>query len=419
MIGALALLEQIQDLVPCLSCNADALETFCPRLRVGTTTSLSDEPVSNALKQKLYKDLATCAVDWVICPDDSSAIAAMVGAGIIDLIMVRVEDAPFIVRPSKSLRVCGTFSGIQRPWHLFGPRRESAGDVVRKTPKKLGIPSDLFGSLMACVLQDLDVFGWASDPPELVPLKSLVDGFRALNMLGAADVVLWACSELELAAAHSVCAQITNPFEVPWKSHVFLCTRETVFAKSAAIRHFFAYTNNLIKEMTSKSERGALEEYLMDTYSLTAAEVKRFLDEHQLMCNQEVDYLSISLPIQYLRRLRLLTEDTSQQPWQLRLADGVEMSGGPSPTSDTRNGCPEDDLAVYEECYSQQHDGEEKFRNPKVPAGKCAPGNAKKHCLSDGDDLDEGGHKPPSSSRALQLMPGARTFGDTLYDNIL
>mmetsp|Transcript_77904 Transcript_77904/g.252616 ORF Transcript_77904/g.252616 Transcript_77904/m.252616 type:complete len:457 (+) Transcript_77904:74-1444(+) len=398
--GACRVLDNVRETMKCLNCDNSALETYRPRFRVGTTTTFADEPVSGALKQKLYKNLESCAVDWVICPDDGSAIMAMLNVGIIDMVMARIEDAVMLTRWSKSLRVCGMFDCSPHLWRLLVPRKGRAQPIKPLKIKTLGVPEHLAGSMMTCLLQDWDLFGWLDDPPEIVVMRSLVEGLREMNTRSSVQALLWECSDSESSTIQNVCTEVMEPFLAPWKSHAFVCTRETVFAKSSAIRQFFDFTNNLVQDMRANEvDRVKLEAYIMNTYGVSRADVRRWIEESPMHCTADVDYITVSRPLQYLRRLQVIPTEKDPSP-TLRLASCVRLLGAPVARPPPNSG----------RAAARALPG----AGPSAPSSaKKAPPRPDAGCDFTNDicETDEGPRSTLSSSQEVRLMPSSVAKG--------
>jgi len=362
----------VKDTLHCLYCADDALNSLRPRFRVGTTAGVQDEPIAGALKRKLFADMEACAVDWVVCPHDGSAVAAMLNAGLIDIVMVPSEEAIMLVTSCKSLRVCGNFAGPRRTWRFFTlPGNQS---LLRKGQlRRIGVPANLCASIVACLLSDWGLLGHGDRSPEIVILGSLVEGLHSIARASSRTIqgLIWECKAEELQAAKTVCVEALAPVQVPWLSHAFICGREALFTKASTIKQFFSFTNDLCADMLS-TDLQTTHAYMAQHYGFTPEDIAMWISgQATWTCTSEVDWHTMTRPVDYLRRLHMLEDESS--PMRC-VASSCRILGGP-------------------------------LAEPRRPPAERESSAVSATVWEGADEFDEGKAASLSTSRSLRLFP--------------
>lgn len=275
------------------------------RLRVGSVPGIRDEPVNAALKQKMYdQDSENVLVEWVQCPDCLEAMGAMLSAGLVDVALAFTEDAMVHLSSSRALQVCGTFSAAPRRWRVLVPHAtfESTADL---RGRRVGIPVGVGAKLMMSAVED--ELGWASGPPTAVPqgsfrvaLGSMIEGNGSIQGL------FWECNVEEgfIPIACETLCEVT----MPWPSHVFIASRETVRAKLGTIKQFIRMTGGLCKQMKAQRHSTMLH-YMMMHYSLCEEDANRWLNDVIWNCALDIDETTFSRPFTCLRKLEMVPHD--------------------------------------------------------------------------------------------------------------
>lgn len=315
--------RDVKSTLQCISgCSDESLEALRPRFRVGTTAGLQDEPISGALKQKLYLDMEACAVDWVVCPHDANAVAAMLNAGLVDLAMLPSTEAMFLVLGCRSLRICGHFAGPRRLWRVFclgGTQRIKGGGI-----RRLGVPEGVSASVLAALVQDKGCFGLSDTIPETIALPSFMEALSWVTA-GRVQAVLWDCTSSERQTALTLCDEPMAPVRPPGFSHCFVCGREALASKSATIRQFYSFTNDLCAELRAE---GLHKAYMAQLYNFTDVDLEAWLEDPVWTCTSIIDWTTVMQPVDYLARINRLEEDFSLHR---HLAPGCRVIGGPAP----------------------------------------------------------------------------------------
>lgn len=230
----------------------------------------------------------------------------------------------FLVMSCKSLRVCGTFAGPRRSWRLFtlpGHRNRQTGF------RRLGVPTGLCASTVACMLQDRGCFNWSEHPPEIIILSTFEEAIAAISANKSVQAFFWECTAVELLAARTICMEAMAPVQAPWLSHVFVCGREALFTKAATMKHFFQYTTDLCADMLT-TDVEETRSYMHSHYGFTDEDCKAWLQDASWACTPDIDWCTVTRPAEYLTRLNLVDCHFSAGT---HLAPGHRVLGGPAP----------------------------------------------------------------------------------------
>mmetsp|Transcript_49701 Transcript_49701/g.153626 ORF Transcript_49701/g.153626 Transcript_49701/m.153626 type:complete len:415 (+) Transcript_49701:115-1359(+) len=299
-----------------------------PRVRVGTTPGFRDEPVNVSLKFKRYEQMPNAQVEWVQCPGDLDAVTAMLNAGLVDVAMMFSEDAVLQAATWGSLRVCGMLSGRPRRWSIIVPSGFCRG------PVKLGrcniaIPPGLGGKLMTAIMQECSAC-W--ECPTCIEHTTFVDALCSLIKRCAVKAVLWDITAQEqstmTATFQGVC-ETAHEMLMPWPSHLFLASRETLRAKLETIRSFLSFSNLLSEQLRAKVHRESLD-YFWERYDLYQEEVECWLQAAGWGFCPDVDAAAVEGPLACLEQLQLLPPGRGAREPARCLAPGARLLGRPA-----------------------------------------------------------------------------------------
>mmetsp|Transcript_44868 Transcript_44868/g.97769 ORF Transcript_44868/g.97769 Transcript_44868/m.97769 type:complete len:456 (-) Transcript_44868:36-1403(-) len=311
-----------------------------PRLRIGTTPGLRDEPVNVALARKRYDAMSTAMVEWVQCPTDLDAVTAMMKVGLVDIAMMHAEEAVWQTTLYNSLRVCGCFNGVPRRWILLVPHGVDARPECLRWCR-LGIPCGLTGKLMSSILEGaLDL---SSAPPLKVPFESLSDALQAMLRNSGLHAVFWEATEVP-PDARKLCT-LVKAIEVPWATHLLVATRETVRFKLNTIRHFIDFTGDLCNKILL--DRTFMSLYLYEKYRMLPEEADAWMGLARCSCQCEPPPTALAQPLELLRRLELVPMGSEWRPSRL-LAQGfmVASESGVAPRPERGGSAVDDDCGA-------------------------------------------------------------------------
>mmetsp|Transcript_20135 Transcript_20135/g.53997 ORF Transcript_20135/g.53997 Transcript_20135/m.53997 type:complete len:221 (-) Transcript_20135:27-689(-) len=148
------------------------------------------------------------------------------------------------------------------------------------------------------------------------------------------------------------------------------------------------------------TERESFETFIGNTYSLTAQEVRRWETAATWTCSADVDWVTVSRPLEYLKRLGVLPEELREAASvskTLRLAPGIRLLGGPAPTPAQVHSLQREKAATSSAIGTPT-------AATAAIAGDAGASKASDSC-GDEDDIGEGPRLTMSASRELRLLP--------------
>jgi hypothetical protein len=230
------------------------------------------------LRTKKFERMEKAHVEWVQCPTDLDAVNAMINAGLIDVAMTLSEDAAVQLSNSSSLRVCGVLEGLPRKWSLLMPFCYPFDGPGTMRINRLAIPSGFGGKLVAGMM--LEKISDTGSEIQQLEYPCLLDALCDLIKVGSVQAVLWELSAQEKsvlsASQFNGLYHIALEMNMPWPSHLFLTSRDTLRAKSCTIRHFLCYCNRVAADFVL-DVTGESVEYLVERYEMTNDEAINFL----------------------------------------------------------------------------------------------------------------------------------------------
>lgn len=284
------------------TCEDKPVQGPRPRLRVGSTPGLRDEPVNSWLARKIYERMPTAVVEWVLCPCDLDAVTAMLNAGLVDVAMMYSEEAMLQMALTGSLRVCGMFSAVPRKWTLLVPKGSSKQKACDLARCRLGVPAGLASRMMAIAVEE--EFGWTGmNAPVQVHQDSLSEGLNSMITFNSVQALLWEKSTLDSGSIMDNC-DVIHEVDMPWVSHLFVASKDTAVSKLGTIRMLLDFSNALIHEF-KVADKTTSDEYLAERYGMNVHEVNEWMQEANWRFNLHVDGAAISGPLELLTRLEL------------------------------------------------------------------------------------------------------------------
>jgi len=300
------------------------------RLRVATTPGLRDEPLSAILALRRFDHAAGPIVEWVQLPKDMQAVTAMLNAGLVDLAVLHSEEAMEVCCSNTALRACGSFSTLPRTWCLLVPRG-TAQETLNIDNCRVAIPEGTGARLaFELVQEELDrgrdaggVSSGSSDQEastaeivdkscaDLVEYDSLSFALRALRKKRDIDAVLWEITILEKAVLRDWC-DVRHELVLPWPTHLFVASKETMFAKLCTVRYFMIALNTLLQDFVGElfncGPESQASTYLNETHSLSAQEVCDWLEGQPKPWHSSSDIHESCImgPLELISRLDLL-----------------------------------------------------------------------------------------------------------------
>jgi len=279
------------------------------RLRVGSCAGIMDAPIQMACSFGSFQGLSI-RLNWVQCPPDSGAVVSMLSAGLVDMALMHTEDAVAHAAQGSPLRICGTFVGSPRMWAIHSPAGNSllSGSDLRDCT--LGIPDERAASLAVSVLGECPDWAGVLYCPRR-PFTSIIRACDAMAK-GVTRATVWECR----AARHLVSAGEWIPVghvPMPWPSLVLVASKDALYAKAGAIRHFVGFAHTACAEFKTTKHEDATR-FCAARYAMSTEEVHEFISETQWVCECEVDVDTIARPLAHLKRTGLVAHDRAHDP---------------------------------------------------------------------------------------------------------
>lgn len=296
-----------------------------PRIRIGTRLGIQDEPLNAFLRLGRYETLAAAHVEWVQCPNDLHAVSAMLTAGLVDVALLPAEDAVLQVFTRAKLRVCGMLSGNPRRWGLAQRKGNS-----HKGARRIILPEGTGGHLAAAEMSDVTTSSGSQSPrfdmkrTEFLEQESFVEALSTLAATSSVDAVLWEMTvfeEVALAAVREV--DIVKEVTLPWPSHLFIATQETVHAKLVTVKRFLRFSSLLAKHLKAGGDNAPMD-YFKKTYELPPDVLDKWFRASSWDFSYDVDARALMGPLVRLHKMRWLpSAHHSMLPH--RLAPGIRV----------------------------------------------------------------------------------------------
>lgn len=288
-----------------------ALEGAKPRtrLRVGSGPGLVDAPIQLALAGST--DALEVNLHWVRCPQDPRALASMLTAGVLDIALMRTEDA-ISHAATGSLRICGTFVVSPQEWGLHIPS-VIRGRRVPTDGYAVGLPDDSGALLMLHTLAQRP--GWQQ--LRNVSRSKFPSVRRSCEAAcqGVVQSVLWDthtarglvdCGEWDLVHAQSQ----------PWPSVLIVTTKESAYSKANAIRCFVAFAKGACKNFKA-NENGCAARLLRTRYCFHEVDALDWIRTTNWSCECKVEDSALLLPLDRLEAADMLRPTGITDPWRL------------------------------------------------------------------------------------------------------
>jgi ABC-type nitrate/sulfonate/bicarbonate transport system substrate-binding protein len=267
--------------------------------------------MNNALSKKLYGEMPGAFVEWVVCPEYLEAVTAMLSAGLVDVAVMFSEDAAAQVAASRLLRVCGTFNTVARRWCVLVRRHGAIRRIADlQFVPKLGVPPGFGSKLMLSILGDR--LGWSPGQlPQWIEQDSLSEAMSGI-LSGQIQALLWENSGLIGSTSVEACEALIE-VTMPWPSHVFIASRETLRAKTGAVKQLINYTNRICAEF-KENKKDTTVKYLQERYNMSAEEAAEWVTSAAWTCQSEVDPATLAGPLEHLQRLEMVPPDCECDP---------------------------------------------------------------------------------------------------------
>lgn len=294
---------------PGCECALDGPSPVKTRLRVGSCSGVLDAPIQSALARGNYERLAV-NLNWVQCPPDTSAVTSMLTAGLVDLALMFTEDAVAFIAEGNPLRLCGTYVATPRSWGVYvgGSSNVCCGEDLRGGT--LGIPDEKGASLTLSVLGEQQ--NW--EAVLCCPRRPFTSIHRAADAMAkaATRATIWERQSARVFVATGEW-ELVGQAEMPWPSLVFVASRESLYSKSGAIRHFIDFAQRASEDFTSNRQAETLK-YLASRYGLSPEEGHDFITNTRWVSDCEVTLQTVTKPLEHLKRARLIDPDRVYDP---------------------------------------------------------------------------------------------------------
>jgi len=249
-------------------------------------------------------------LNWVQCPPDAGAVVSMLSVGLVDMALMQTEDAVAHAAQGSPLRVCGTFVGSPRSWAIHVPAGSSISSGLDLRGCTLGMPDEKAGSLAVSVLGECPDWAGVLYCPRR-PFTSIIRACDAMAK-GVTRATVWECR----AARHLVSAGEWVPvghIPMPWPSLVLVASKDSLYAKAGAIRHFVHFAHTACEEFKT-TKRDDATRFCAARYAMSTEEVHEFISETHWVCECEVDVETLGKPLAHLKRTGLVAHDRAHDP---------------------------------------------------------------------------------------------------------
>jgi len=284
-------------------------------LRVGSVSSFLDAPLQHALAEGSYSKLDV-NLNWVKCPQDAGAVMSMLSAGLIDMGFMFTEDAVAFALQG-SIRICGTFLSTPRRWglHVSCSNRDCVPSFLANG--LLGIPDENGGAIMASVISDQPGFEALMG----VQRKTLSSVRRACEAMSR-NLIQGAIWERRTASGLVDCGEwdVLLDLPMPWPALVIVATRDSLYAKAGAIKHFIDFARVACQDFKANQD-GKSSEFLKLRYGMVRDEAAAWLSSMSWPCECEVAESTILGPLARLEALGLVPAGRVGDPARLIAKD--------------------------------------------------------------------------------------------------
>lgn len=293
------------------------------RLRVGSASGFLDAPIQFALAEGNVSALSV-NLNWVKCPQDTGAVVSMLAAGLIDMALMFTEDAVSCAVSSSCVRICGTFAATPRSWGVHVPGASKAPSGVDLEGCSLGVSDDNAGPLMVSVLRDRP--GW-----ELLgrmPRLQFPSLRRACEAMGR-DIVRAVLWERRAARGLVACGEwdLVHEEAMPWPALAIVASREALYNKSGAIRHFVNFACSMCKEFKADAN-GRSQAFLVARYGIQAREAEDWLTT-SWPCECAISEAALRQPLEHLKAAGLMAADRIVDPAKLVAREICDIRASP------------------------------------------------------------------------------------------
>jgi len=283
---------------PGCDCSLDMPAHPKTRLRVGCCSGLLDAPIHLALEQTDLQHLAI-TLNWVRCPPDAGAVMSMLSTGLIDMALMFTEDAVGFVAQGNPLRLAGTYVKTPRSWGVHVPRGSANRTAADLADWPLGSAEDKGATLAASVLADQE--GWADISSCSRKTFSSIRRAADSMLRGTTRATLWEKRNVRHLVASGEW-EVIGEVTMPWPSVVLVASKEALYAKAGAVKHFISFAHTACEEFVSANEDEALK-YLSACHGLNMEEALDFMAETEWVCESKVSLSTVLQPLEHLRRI--------------------------------------------------------------------------------------------------------------------
>lgn len=294
---------------PGCDCSLDMPAHPKTRLRVGCCSGLLDAPIHLALERTDLQHLAI-TLNWVRCPPDAGAVMSMLSTGLVDMALMFTEDAVGFVAQGNPLRLAGTYVKTPRTWGVHVPRGSANRTAADLAHWPLGSAEDKGATLAASVLAERE--DWADISSCSRKTFSSIRRAADSMLRGTTRATLWEKRNVRHLVASGEW-EIIGEVRMPWPSVVLVASKEALYAKAGAVKHFISFARTACEEFTSANEDEALR-YLSACHGLNMEEALNFMAETEWVCEDSVDLNTVLQPLEHLRRIGYVSSERRCDP---------------------------------------------------------------------------------------------------------
>jgi len=107
--------------------------------------------------------------------------------------------------------------------------------------------------------------------------------------------------------------EVIGEVRMPWPSVVLVASKEALYAKAGAVKHFISFAHTACEEFTSDNEDEALK-YLSACHGLNMEEALDFMAETEWVCESKVALSTVLQPLEHLTRIGCVSSDRRLDP---------------------------------------------------------------------------------------------------------
>lgn len=232
---------------------------------------------------------------------------SMLSSGLIDVALMYTEDAVSFIAEANPLRLIGTYVNTPRTWCLHVPHSSKIRSVAELRGLCIGHAEERGAYLAFAILAEQegcgDIRGCSRET-----FGSIRKSADAMTR-GDTYATLWDKSNVKHLVSSGDWERIAE-VEMPWPSVVIVGSKESLYSKAGAVRHFIHFAHSACEDFISFNEDDALR-YLSACHGLGMQDALEFMNDTDWVCENKVAVDTIMQPLEYLKQTGYI--DSSRQ----------------------------------------------------------------------------------------------------------